>query len=82
MYATDLLSEHLYGGHHGGNVDTSSEGVQGDVLLFTSSSHPLTHFLQTLQANQDTVILRQKQHLNREKEKKSLRFSAIIMGAF
>ena len=57
MHATDLLSEHLYGGHHCGNVDTSSEGVQGNVLLFTSSSHPLTHFLQELQADEDTERL-------------------------
>ena len=57
IYATDLLSEHLDGCHHSSNVDTSSEGVQGNVLLFTRSSHPLTHLLQKLQADQHTESL-------------------------
>ena len=55
--ATDLLSEHLYGCHHSSNVDTGSEGVQRNVILFTRSSHPLTHLLQKLQADQATKII-------------------------
>ena len=40
-----LFPEHLNSGHHGGDVHSSSEGVEGNVLLLSRSSYPLTHLL-------------------------------------
>ena len=43
---TDLFPEHLDCRHHGGNVDTSSEGIERNVLLFALCPDSVSNLLQ------------------------------------
>ena len=62
---TDLFSEHLDCCHHGGNVDSSSEGIERDVLLFALCPHSVPNLLQQICKQSDTTLSSERSLSNR-----------------